>query len=236
MTTLAGLADEGFLAQAVLDVDVLPDWISGPIRDKGIDLGRYRRLVMLGQAGPRLWETIRSAGLVDADPFDDYSRRAVADLVESLGSPAHEIIYPGEVMLPLGRMAGHVGWGGSSPLGLTINDVYGLWMAHRVVFLIDAALESSRDATTHPCDTCPDARCVTACPVGAVSVETGFDVDGCSRFRVERDSPCAGRCLARLACPVGTRFTYGPEQMAHHYASGLESIRQWHVADSGPDA
>ena len=127
-------------------------------------------------------------------------------------------------------MAAHAGWGASSPLGLTINDRYGLWLAHRIVFLIDAPLTPTVVATAHPCTTCADTPCVTACPVNAVSVETGFDVDACSQFRIADESPCGDRCLARLACPIGTEFTYGPEQMAHHYASGLASIRRWYGA------
>ncbi len=69
---------------------------------------------------------------------------------------------------------------------------------------------------------------MAACPAGAVTLETGFDVDACSVYRIGEESPCADKCLARLACPVGTEHTYGEAQMRHHYASGLESIRRWH--------
>ena len=228
MTTLTTLAAKGFTLQAVFEVDTLPSWVSEPIRDAGLDRTRYQRLVMLGQAGPRLWDTVESERFAAEHRFDEFSRRCVAALVDSMGTPAHEVLYPGEVTLPLGRMAELAGWGRASPLGLTINDEYGLWLAHRIVFLIDAPLETRRLTSSHPCDDCADTPCVSACPVGAVSAETGFDVVACSEFRIGDRSPCADKCLARLACPIGTEHVYGPEQMAYHYAAGLDSIKTWY--------
>lgn len=228
MNTLADLAAKGLVFQAVLDVEGLPDWIAAPIQAAGIDLGRYRRLVMLGQGGPGLWESIRADGFDSDDPFDAYCKALVEGFVLALGAPDAEVVYPSDALLPLGRMAQHVGWGSPSPLGLTINHWYGPWLAHRIVFLIDAALPiTDRASGPHPCTTCVATPCVTACPVGAVSVDAGFDVERCSAFRLQDDSPCADRCLARLACPIGTGFIYGDEQMAHHYRSGLASIRRW---------
>ena len=82
--------------------------------------------------------------------------------------------------------------------------------------------------STHPCTTCADTPCVTACPVGAIDVANGFDVDSCSMFRLQPASPCADRCLARLACPIGTEYVYPQDQMRHHYAAGLVSIREFY--------
>ena len=228
MGALHGLAEKGFLLRAVLDVEGLPEWITRPIEDADVDPRRFQRLVMLGQGGKALWASIQASGFTSAHPFDDYSRSVVSDFVEDIGSPQHALVYPSDAHLPLGRMAAHVGWGRSSPLGLTINDRFGLWLAHRIVFLVDAPLETETASTTYPCSTCADTPCVTACPVGAVSVESGFDVDKCSHFRMAPYSPCADRCLARLACPVGTEHTYGEDLMRHHYASGLASIKQWY--------
>ena len=152
------------------------------------------------RGGGTLWDSIQADGFSSDHLFDDYSRRIVEELIEALDGPAYEVIYPSDVLMPLGRMAQHSGWGESSPLGLTINDEYGPWLAHRMVFLVDAPLELSQRSTTHPCTTCSDTPCVTACPVGAVTVETGFDVDACSQYRIADGSPCAHKCLARLAC------------------------------------
>ena len=228
MGELDDLADQGFVFQAVLDVGELPDWILTPIEGSDIDPGRYQRLVMLGQGGTALWDTIQQSGFGSDDLFDDFSRSAVAGFVDTLGGPAHEVIYPSEILLPLGRMAELAGWGSSSPLGLSINDRFGLWLAHRIVFLVDAPLETLTGATAHPCTTCADTPCVTACPAGAVSVEDGFNVAKCSHLRIAPYSPCADKCLARLACPIGTEHTYGQDQMEHHYASGLASIKRWY--------
>jgi hypothetical protein len=193
------LDERGFPLQAVLDVAALPEWVGAPLRDAGLDI--YH--------------------------FDDYSVAVAGEYADRLGAD-HEVVYPADVLLPLGRMAERAGWGRPSPLGLTINDRFGLWLAHRVVFLIDAALPLDTGASNHPCATCVDTPCVTACPVGAVSTETSFDVDTCSRFRITPDSPCADRCLARLACPIGTGYRYPDEQMQHHYRAGLDSIRRFY--------
>lgn len=231
MTTLASLAERGFVFQAVVDIDDLPDWVTTPIVSADVDLRHFQRLIMLGQGGPRLWDSMEAEGFQSENRFDDYARAAVAELSEALGDPACEVIYPADVLLPLGKMAQRAGWGASSPLGLTINDTYGLWLAHRIVFLIDADLPTTSHSTTHACDTCATVDCVSACPAGAVSIETGFDVDACSRFRISENSPCVDRCLARMACPIGTEHRYGEAQMAHHYASGLASIRRWYLPE-----
>ena len=231
MASLQSLAARGFRFQAVFPVQDLPTWVTRPIETAGIDLRRFQRLIMLGQGGGALWDAIRREGFSSTDLFDDYSVAAVRDLVASLGDPAYEVIYPSEVLLPLGRMAQMAGWGKPSPLGLTINDRYGLWLAHRVVFLIDADLPVTEPLdSAHPCTTCSDTPCVTACPVGAVDTVSGFDVDACSSFRVRDDSPCADRCLARLACPIGPEHAYSEEQLRYHYLAGLASIKRWYRA------
>ena len=228
MTTLATLADRGFVFQTVLAVNDLPDWIANPIRAADIDLRYFTRLIMLGQGGRGLWDSMEAEGYESDNRFDDYARTGVAEFAASMGEPAWEIIYPSDVLLPLGRMAEFSGWGAPSPLGLTINDTFGLWLAHRVVFLIDADIPVSTSTTTHPCTTCADAPCVSACPVGAVSTTTGFDVDACSNSESRMALRARTAAWARIACPIGPEHRYGDAQMVHHYASGLASIRQWY--------
>lgn len=232
---LAMLRRAGLSMQASWMIEELPDILAAPLAAAAIDHTPYRTFVMLGQAGTRLWETIAQEGLAQsAAPFDNTSHRLVDRFVTVHADGAsYEVVYPGHALLPLGRLAELAGWGRPSPLGLTINDEYGLWLAHRVAFLIDADVTvPHRRASSHPCDTCVAKPCVAACPVGAVDAEAGFDVDTCATFRVAEESVCAHQCLARNACPVGTEHRYGPEQMRHHYESGLVSIRRFYESDT----
>ncbi|MCP3976351.1 MAG: hypothetical protein GY720_17845 [bacterium] len=236
MTVQSGFemfAAAGLVMQASLPVDTLPDWATHPMVPSGVDLSRYQSLVMLGQGGTRLWEYIAATSpRPDDTRFDNTAYGLAEKFVEDhIGGAAWEVVYPGHALLPLGRLAELAGWGRPSSLGLTINDRYGLWMAHRIVFLVDApAALVSTDTSGHPCDTCLDTPCVTACPVGAVDATAGFDVDTCAAFRIEVDSVCAYQCLARLACPVAVEHRYGSDQMAYHYGSGLASIRRYYGA------
>ncbi len=204
------------------------------MRDVGINAADYESFVMLGQGGSRLWDYIVAEDRYGRDPFDQASERLAGEFVTGyLDGAAWEMVYPGAALLPLSRLAEHVGWGRTSPLGLTINNEFGLWLAHRVVFLVDADIPiAPPDAFAHPCDSCVDKPCISSCPVGAVDALTGFDIGSCASHRIEPASGCAYQCLARNACPVATEHRYGPAQMAHHYASGLESIRAYYESEA----
>ena len=224
------LAAAGLSMQASLRVVTLPDWAKGPMKAAGICPERYQSLILLGQGGSRLWEFIEATASSSDTRFDDVSGALAEQFVtDHLGGADWEVVYPGRAVLPLGRLAELAGWGRPAPLGLTINAEFGLWTAHRIAFLVDAHVpQLAANPTDHPCDTCVDKPCVTACPVGAVDATTGFDIDTCAAFRIEEDSVCAHQCLARLACPVGIEHQYGAEQMAYHYESGLASIRRYY--------
>ena len=224
----------GLVLQASIPVGELPLWAAEPMQEVGINPSRYKSFVMLAQGGSRLWDYIVADGRDIRDPFDETSERLAGEFVtEFLEGAAWELVYPGAPFLPLTRLAEHVGWGAPSPLGLTINAEYGLWLAHRAVFLVDAEVQTAPiESFAHPCDSCVDKPCVSACPAGAVDAVAGFTMDLCGHYRIEPGSRCAYQCLARNACPVGTEHRYGPAQMAHHYASGLASIRSYYESDA----
>lgn len=220
------MRDAGLQLQAAFPVSELPAWVIDPLEAAGHAPAEFRSLVMFGHGGTRLGESIVGRTEAAADPFDDTSRRLASEFVHRyLEGSDHEVVYPGPALLPLGRMAELADWGRPSPLGLTINSEFGLWLAHRAVLLVNADINIARRRAPHPCDSCDDKPCIAACPAGAVHVDAGFDVTACTQHRVEPDSSCAYQCLARNACPIGSEHRYGPDQMTHHYAASLKSIR-----------
>lgn len=224
----ASLAESGLPLQGSLELDALDAGVHTALTDGGHDLARFASLLFFGQGGPTLYERHVNMVRHRPDPFDETSARLVTEWHRTTHpDAAFEIVVPGEAILPLGRLAETLGWGKASPLGLTINPTFGLWIAHRVVALSELVFPPPPGTSHHPCESCADTPCVNACPVGAVSLTSGFDIEVCSRHRVTSESPCALQCLARNACPVGAEHRYGPEQMRHHYSAGLASIRRW---------
>jgi epoxyqueuosine reductase len=225
---IGDLAEKGLLLQAALPIAGLDADFVRPLVAAGVDLACFKTLVLMGQAGTLLFDDVVSRYLDEPDPFDNLSLALVQEWF-ALNAPDSRffVAYPGTVPLPLGRLAECAGWGKSSPLGLTIHPDYGLWVAHRVAFLTDIKWDHQDPHLAHPCDSCTGRPCEAACPVGAVSVVDGFDVRACSTHRSPVGSACEYECAARNACPVGTEFRYGSEQMRHHYESGLNSIREW---------
>jgi hypothetical protein len=226
---LPELADEGLLLQAVLPIDELDPSTIAALKSINIVPDEWRSLVLTGQAGTTLWDGHVRQNLDRSDPFDDTS----IELIDSWFAEHHSdadwsVVYPTDAPLPLGQLAQRVGWGEPSPLGLTIHPEFGLWMSHRVAFVTTLDLPATiPTSVVSPCVTCRGRPCETACPVSAVSLTGGFDVQTCAEHRAEEESACAFQCLARDACPVGAEHRYGDAQMHHHYASGLASIRRW---------
>lgn len=228
---IEALVDVGLTLQAAIAVDDLDGATRRALADAEISITSYRTLLLFAQAGRTFWERSVVDHLDLPEPFDDRAREVVADWFEKEHSAAGwTIVYPGPAHIPLGQLAQRAGWGASSPLGLTIHPEFGLWLAHRIVVLTDLEFSPRADTSEqpdHPCASCTDTPCVTACPVGAVTIAHGYDVEACATHRISEGSDCAEQCLARNACPVGAEHQYGADQMRHHYGAGLRSIRDW---------
>ena len=224
------LVEAGLTLQAAIAVDDLDEQTLSALADSQIDVASSRTLLMFAQAGRTFWEQSVVDHLDLPNPFDDRARSIVAEWFAQNHPGARWVaVYPGPAPIPLGRLAQQAGWGAASPLGLTINPEYGLWSAHRIVVLTELCFSSTPQRTQppHPCSSCAETPCVATCPVGAVSIGDGYDVEACARHRIEVESPCDEQCLARNACPVGDEHRYGSDQMRHHYGAGLQSIRAW---------
>jgi hypothetical protein len=181
--------------------------------------------VLVGNHGPALWEAFsQSLEYRDgaAHPMDRWTRRIVEGALTRLGKPAVALFPFGNEVWPFQRFARRAMGLQSSPLGLLIHPQFGLWHALRAA-IVFPGMESVKPvpAGLHPCDDCADKPCLNTCPVGAFSAE-GFAVSACRLWLAGSalTPDCMGKgCAARNACPVGTQWRYGEEQLRFHMAA-----------------
>lgn len=227
---VASLAAQGLNLHAVFDLDGLPNGLGADLRRRFDPSGRFRQLILIGNAGPTMWSAIRQSDVAaSAHPIDEYSVSVVTAWFRSrLPYRNFDIVYPRnrrEVPLQaLGRLAG---WHRPSPLGLGINATWGLWFAYRVALLADTELAPTQvPAAASPCEACASRDCIAACPAGATAPE-GLDLEQCVAYRKLADSRCRTTCVARLACPVGAGHRYDDEQLRHCYSISLRAIERY---------
>jgi ferredoxin len=209
---LASIADAGF---------VLLGWFK-PAAGDGVPQGggaSPAAVVLIGNAGPGMFARFAEERDPRQDSLDDWTREAVGALAARCRASA---LYPfDKPPLPFLTWARRAQCGHVSPLGLNIHPVYGLWHAFRAALLLDRepGLPASA-ARSSPCDSCIGKPCLTACPVGAFRPGV-YDVVACGEhLMAPAGAECMeGGCLARRACPVGSGYRYGPEQMRFHMAA-----------------
>jgi hypothetical protein len=186
-------------------------------------------LVLLGFVGHAQWPGFeRSAEAADGapDPLDRWSRRVVRALAAALGGSA---LFPfgGPPFLPFHLWARRAEPVFTSPLGLLIHPVHGLWHSYRgaIAFAERLDLPATRDPGS-PCDSCAGRPCLSACPVGAFT-GTLYRVGECvAHLRTAAGTDClSGGCLARRACPIGEESRYGDAEAAFHMRSFLAAQR-----------
>jgi hypothetical protein len=111
----------------------------------------------------------------------------------------------------------------STPLGLNIHPIYGLWHAYRAALLFPVEFDIPvQSPGPHPCEPCAAKPCLSACPVNAFD-GTSYDVPACaSHIATGTGETCMIHgCLARHACPVGQNHAYAPAQAAFHMRAFL---------------
>jgi hypothetical protein len=169
-------------------------------------------VVLIGNAGPDMFGRFARERDIAADTIDDWTREVMEGLAADLSATA---VFPfDKPPLPFLTWARRAGAGHVSPLGLNIHPTYGLWHAFRAALLFPVAFDlPMQSAGAHPCETCADKPCLTACPVNAFNGTT-YDVAACaSHVGSPEGQDCMGNgCLARRACPIGKSFTYHPFQ------------------------
>lgn len=176
-----------------------------------------RFVILIGNAGPDMFRRFARECDPLQDALDDWTRKAAGQLAEDLDATP---VYPFDVSPPYPFLswARRAGAGHVSPLGLNIHDVYGLWHAYRAALLFPVMFDlPARAPGAHPCETCTDRPCLSACPVSAFDGER-YDVAACaSHLARPAGAVCNERgCLARHACPVGQGFAYATAQAQFH--------------------
>lgn len=214
------LANEGLPLVSVFDATTLGAALSE-------DVSGYRQVLVIGSAGRGLWPEI---DLNRSDnPVDDYAVETVQRLLQAIGCNDYRIIYPSDISVvdlrALGQMAG---WHADSRLGIGINAEYGTWLAYRVVVASNTELPLSElKQSASACNDCSDKPCIAACPAGAVDSDKAFDLDACATERLRKGSDCQDKCIARLACPVGSEHQYSAAQVSYHYGRSLVSLKKY---------
>lgn len=186
--------------------------------------------LLIGNAGSSMWRVFsKSDEYADGalDPMNRWTKRVLDGIAQSLGA---RVIYPfDEPYWPFQRIAQKASQSRSSPLGILIHPEYGLWHAFRGVIIFDdiheyssqvSSLAAHSESLNHPCETCLDKPCLSACPVGAFTGER-LDVKSCfTHLDSANDPDCMqSGCQARCACPIAKEHQYDGAQMKFHMQS-----------------
>lgn len=192
-----------------------------------------RTMVLVGNAGPAMWEHFSAApefhdGAPDA--LDRWTRRVVEAAAAELGATP---LFPfgGPPYLPFQRWAMRAEPVYPSPIGMLIHPEYGLWHAYRAALVWSLPVDlPERPASTSPCHACVEKPCLGTCPVGAFT-RKGYDVPSCVRhIETAAGADCMRLgCRARRACPLGQAYRYAPAQAEFHMVpfrrNALERLR-----------
>ncbi|HXA70654.1 MAG TPA: ferredoxin [Stellaceae bacterium] len=184
-------------------------------------------LVLAGFVGRAQWPVFAASPEASdgrPNPLDRWSRRVIDGIAAAIGAHA---IYPfeGPPWLPFQRWAMKAEPVHRSALGMLIHRDWGLWHSYRgaLAFAERVALPE-RVESPSPCDSCAAKPCLTACPVGAFTLER-YDVEACAgHLRSSAGTDCLELgCRAREACPVGAAHRFGRDQAGFHMRAFLAS-------------
>lgn len=185
-------------------------------------------LLLLGPDEPAFWDIFTASPEyrdAEADPLDRWSRREIGTLARDWQGTA---IFPsdGPPYAPFIRWATRSGSAWSSPVGLLVHAEAGLFISYRGAIALPHRLVLPAPPGT-PCLTCATRPCETACPVGALGPDQGYDIPACKDHLSApegRDCMTEG-CRVRRACPVARDFARSPAQSAFHMTAFMKDYR-----------
>src|SRR5262245_53440744 len=124
-----------------------------------------RFVILIGNAGPAMFQRFAQQRREGDNPLDQWCGEIIGSLADALGAKA---VFPSDrPALPFLTWARASGVSHRSPLGLNIHADYGLWHAYRAALLFPIAFDFPRSSSRHPCESCAEKPCLTACPVHA---------------------------------------------------------------------
>jgi epoxyqueuosine reductase QueG len=183
-------------------------------------------VILIGNAGPDMFRRFARERDPMRNSMDEWTRAVVDPLAASLDARA---VYPfDEPPQPFLTWARKAGAGHVSPLGLNIHRTYGLWHAYRAALLFPVVFDLPKiNAGAHPCESCADKPCLSACPVSAFDGER-YDLAACGKHILSPagEECMTNSCLARRACPVGKSFEYMPAQKQFHMRAFAEARKR----------
>lgn len=218
------LAASGFHLCDVMALSALPDdiWLSQPNLSEGY-------LLLVAHAGPDFWQAYTKSGITGDDPVDHFSARMTEQaLAQFFPDIQRELLFPRDDcpmnLMALGRA---FGWHHASPLGMGINETYGLWSAYRAVWWLDSEpLSPQTPLVGAPdiCSGCETQDCIKTCPADALTLGAMPNLGNCVDYRLSDKSDCVSGCVARLACPYASQYRYKEAQIAYHYDLAISGI------------
>jgi len=240
----ASAAKSGLNLVAATPSDRYDAAVTPPYRTDAIAPGA-RSIIVIGNGGGVFWNAFKrhadeNQGWMARDnPLDDFTRGVIErDIVPTLAGFTHTIIYPfmsnGPALnfMEAGKSAG---LSGPSIIGVVVHPTYGPWIAFRAAILLGELIDAPGEAYRFdPCPSCTARTCISACPAGAVSVASGWDIPKCLTHRVEVEADCAPRCHARAGCVLGPEHRYPEDELAYHQMRALRAMRPYYEAHIKP--
>jgi hypothetical protein len=180
---------------------------------------------------PRLGKSSEASGTRGVErPLNAVERSRLPPQAGAGKRDSLDVVFPfdGPPYPPVLDWAKQAGRAYPSPISMFIHGKYGLWHAYRFALLLREAISgiSPSAPEIHPCLSCAEQPCLSACPVDAFA-DDRYRVDACVAYLAASEhSDCRQRgCRARRACPVGVEFQYQAGHARFHMNAFLASQR-----------